>query len=372
MMYRGCLIRSAVFVLLILSPLSVFAQHGEAFDVSKCFSNILVDKKVDLSRTQLRYALLSSWSLDMYQNAQANGSITSLLPKLPVGASFAASDEERIKELQSVNESLAYDQATASSVTWLDQQAGPIIKACLDAQIRNGFGLTSAVFVDNEYDVTLILYWNWAPGGTPVLVKTKHIANAAVTDDNGKHPAMLMEPHAFWSDWGKLGYSTSIALHRTKVDQDIVLNIETDPDIGAQHIVIPKVPPKQNCIAAQEKQDKFGTPYSYTESKQAESLPVYKDDGNGHKYVYYNVDISTLQGGKDGIIDSVSCRKSSPTLYAEMLGPVSPRPSGSVASCNGWYQNNGSTFEITVTWHKTGYVCTPIPWTQEPPSKGGQ
>jgi hypothetical protein len=359
---RKSLLKSLVLGILTLFPSSAFAQHGEPFDVGKCFSNILVDKRTDYSHAQLRYALLSSWSREMYDNAKASGSITSLLPQAPGIASFEASDEARLKELHSLNESLDYDRVTASSVAWLDSQAGPIIKACLDAQVRNGFGLTSAVFVDNEKDVTLILYWNWAPGGTPVLIKTKHIANAKVTDDSGKHPDLLMAPHIIWSDWGRLSYSTSVSLERAKLDQDIVLNIETDPDIGAQHIVIPKVPLKQNCVPAQESKDKFGTPYTHTESKLAELLPLVRDDGSGHKYVDYKVDISSLPNGQDGIIDSVSCRKSSPTLFAEMIGPESQNPGGTVATCHGWYQNPGSMFEITVTWHKTGYVCTPIPW----------
>jgi hypothetical protein len=361
---RKSLFSALAFGLLTLFPCSAFAQHGEAFDVSKCFSNILVDKRTDYSHDQLRYALLASWSREMYENAKASGSITSLLPQAPGIASFEASDEARLKELHSHNESLDYDRVTATSATWLDPQAGSIIKACLDAQIHNGFGLTSAVFVDNEKDVTLILYWNWAPGGTPVLIKTRHIANAKVTDDSGKHPNILLPPHIMFSDWGRLNYSTSVSLERIKLDQDIVLNIETDPDIGAQHIVIPKVPPKENCVPAQETKDKFGTPYSYKESKQAETLPEVRNDGNGHKYVDYRVDISTLPNGQDGIIDSVSCRKSSATLFAEMIGPESQTPGGTVATCHGWYQNNGSTFEITVTWHKTGYVCTPIPWKQ--------
>jgi hypothetical protein len=349
-------------MLITLSPYSALAQHGESFDVSRCFSNILVDKRTDYSHKQLRYALLSSWSRDMYENAKASGSLTSLLPQLPGIASFEASDEARLKELHSLNESLDYDRVTASSVAWLDSQAGSIIKSCLDAQIRGGFGLTSAVFVDNERDVTLILYWNWAPGGTPVLIKTKHIANAIVTDDSGKHPQQLMTSHSIFSSWGQMSYSTSVSLQRTKLDQDIVINVETDPDIGAQHIVIPKVPLKQDCVEAQEKADKFGTPYAYTENKLAELLPQVRDDGSGHKYVDYKIDISNLPSGKDGIIDGVSCRKSSPTLYAEMLGPESPHPGGTVGTCHGWYQNNGSMFEITLTWHKTGYVCTPKAW----------
>jgi hypothetical protein len=360
--HRGFLLKLSALIMFF--PYTALAQHGEPFDVSKCFSNILVDKKTDYSHAQLRYALLSSWSREMYENAKASGSLTSLLPQLPVIASFEASDEARLKELHSLNESLDYDRVTASSVAWLDPQAGSIIKTCLDTQIRSGFGLTSAVFIDNERDVTLILYWNWAPGGTPVLIKTKHIANATVTDDSGKHPQQLMPPHNIFSDWGQMSYSTSVSLQRTRLDQDIVINIETDPDVGAQHIVIPKVPLKQNCVPATETADKFGTPYQTTVSSLAELLPLVRDDGSGHKYVDYNLNITTVQNGEDGIIDSVSCRKSSPTLFAEITNPIGEHPTGIVATCHGWYQNLGSTFEMHVTWHKTGYKCTPIPWAK--------
>jgi hypothetical protein len=356
------LFKALMFVLVSLSPYSAFAQHGEPIDVNQCFSNILVDRRTDYSNQRLRYALLASWSRDSYESAKASGSITSLLPQAPGIASFEASDEARLKELHSNNESLDYDRVTASSVAWLDPQAGQIIKSCLDAKIHSGFGLSSVVYIDNERDVTLILYWNWAPGGTPVLVKTKHIANATVTDDSGKHPQQLMTPHTVFSDWGKMSYSTSITLLRTKLDRDIVINIETDPDVGAQHIVIPKAPVKENCVPALQTADKFGTPYQVTVSSLAEQLTPVRDDGSGHKFVDYNLDITSLPNGKDGIIDAVSCRKSSPTLYADITNAVGEHPSGTTAICHGWYQNLGSTFEMHVTWHKTGYVCTPIPW----------
>jgi hypothetical protein len=353
--------------LIALSPYLALAQHGEPIDVSKCFSNILIDKRTDYSHNSLRYALLASWSRELYENAKTSGSITSLLPQAPGIASFEASDEARLKELHSHNESLDYDNVTASSAAWLDPQAGSVIKQCLDDQVRSGFGLSSVVYIDNERDATLLLFWNWAPGGTPVLVKTRHIANATVADDSGKHPQQLLPPHAFYSDWGQMSYSASVSLERIKLDQDIVINIETEPDIGAQHIVIPKVPLKQNCPPTQESADKFGTPYSVTVSSLAEQLPVIRDDGSGHKHVDYNLDITTLPNGKDGIIDSVGCRKSSATLFADIDNPVGEHSSGTVATCHGSYQNLGSTFEMHVVWHKTGYACTPIPWAS--PSK---
>jgi hypothetical protein len=305
----------ALCLLTTLSPYFALAQHGEPLDVSKCFSNILVDKRTDYSHDRLRYALLASWSRDLYESAKASGSITSLLPQAPGIASFEASDEARLKELYSKNESLDYDNVTASSAAWLD--------------------------------------WNWAPGGTPVLVKTKHIANATVTDDSGKHPQQLLPPHSMFSDWGQLSYSTPISLQRTKLDQDIVINIETDPDVGAQHIVIPAVPLKQDCKPAQESADKFGTPYQVTVSQLAELLTPVSDDGHGHKYVDYNLGITNVQNGKDGIIDAVGCRKSSPTLFAE-VNPVGEHPTETRAVCHGWYQNTGSTFEMHVVWHKSG------------------
>lgn len=360
-MTNGKFLRALSCLLITFSPYLALAQHGEPLDVSKCFSDILVDKRTDYSHKELRYALLASWNRDLYESAKASGSLTSLLPKLPITASFEATEEERVKELYSKNESLNYDNVTASSAAWLDPQAGSIIKTCLDDQVRRGFGLSSAIYIDNERDVTLMLLWNWAPGGTPILIKTKHIANATVTDDSGKHPEQLLTPR-WLSDWGQLSRSTPISLHRTKVDEDIVINIETDPDVGAEHIVIPKVPVKEDCKPATETADKFGTPYQTTVSQLAETLTPVSDDGHGHKYVDYNLDIQTLPNGKDGIIDAVGCRKSSPTLYAEIVNPVGEHPSGTVATCHGWYQNTGSTFEMHVVWHKSGYKCTPIPW----------
>jgi hypothetical protein len=50
----------------------------------------------------------------MYDSAKASGSLTSLLPQFPGIASFEASDEARIKELHTLNESLDYDRATAT------------------------------------------------------------------------------------------------------------------------------------------------------------------------------------------------------------------------------------------------------------------
>ena len=365
---RAGLFAVVVFVVVILFPYSTFAQHGEPFDASKCFPKILQDTRTDYTHKQLKYALLSTWSRETYQDAKASGSITSLLPKLPIGASFEASNEARLKEMASNNESLDFDQITATSAAWLDPQAGAIIKECLDDQVRSGYGLSSVVFVDNERDVTLMLYWNWSPGGTPVLIKTKLIENAVVTDDSGKHPKQLLPPHMVFSDWGKLSYSAPISIRRTNLDKDIVINIETDPDVGAQHIVIPKVPLKQNCVEAKETTDKFGTPYTHVESKYFEQLQLVRDDGNGHKFVDYNVDIAKVKDGTDGVIDAVGCRKSSNTLYAEVSNPVGDF-SGTVATCHGWFQNLGSQMELRVNWYKTGYACTPIPWAVEPQTK---
>jgi hypothetical protein len=145
------------------------------------------------------------------------------------------------------------------------------------------------------------------------------------------------------------------------LNNDIVINIETDPDVGLQHIVIPAVPQKQDCKPATERADAFGTPYETTISTLFEALPLKSDDGAGHKYVDYRLDISTLPTGKDGVIDAVGCRKSSPTLFAEVINPIGEHPQPNLAVCHGWYQNNGSTIEMHVVWHKTGYKCTAIP-----------
>jgi hypothetical protein len=66
------------------------------------------------SLASARLIWLSSWSREMYDSAKASGSLTSLLPQLPGIASFEASDEARIKELHTLNESLDYDRATAT------------------------------------------------------------------------------------------------------------------------------------------------------------------------------------------------------------------------------------------------------------------
>ena len=50
----------------------------------------------------------------MYDSAKASGQSYEFLPQLPGIASFEASDEARIKELHTLNESLNYDRATAT------------------------------------------------------------------------------------------------------------------------------------------------------------------------------------------------------------------------------------------------------------------
>ena len=108
--------------------------------------------------------------------------------------------------------------------------------------------------------------------------------------------------------------------------------------------------------------DRYGTPYEATLNQLAENLPQVSDDGSGHKFVDFSLDITTLPNGNGGIIDSVLCRKSSQTQFAEIVNPNGDHPTGTVAVCHGWWQNKGSTFEIKVKWHKVGYVCTQIPW----------
>lgn len=350
-----------LFWFLLFCPLSALCQHGDPLDVSKCFSDILVDKRVDWKHERLKYAMLSAWNRDLFNAAQSGGSLDVLIEGLPVGASFEQSDEMRIKELLEQKESIDYDSATASSVAWLDTQAGQIIHDCLDAQIRKSYGLYAVEYLDDDRHATVVLNWNWLPSGTPILIKTKNILNGKVTDDQGKHPSQLLPGRYMGlSDWGELSRSTPISLERIDLNKDIVINLESDPDVGLQHIVVPVVPEKQDCKPATETADQFGAPYEATVSSLAELLPIVSDDGAGHKYVNMTLDISTLKNGKDGVIDAVGCRKSSPTLYAEIINPIGEHI-GSVATCHGWFQNRGSTFEMHVVWHKTGYKCTPIP-----------
>jgi hypothetical protein len=191
-----------------------------------------------------------------------------------------------------------------------------------------------------------------------------------VIDDEGKHPKKLLGGQ-YWglSDWGSFSPpSTLVTLERENANNPIIINIETNPNVGALHIVVPPVSPKDDCVPVTQSTDKYGTPYTQSIHTLANALPETSDDGHGHKFFDYYLDISALSNGKDGVISSVSCQKiGSPQDYMEFTGKISQ---GSVAHCYGWWQELGRSIEMTVNWYKTGYACKPPkPWPTRNPSK---
>lgn len=358
-----------VFIFLMTMPLVCRAQHGEPFDVSQCFPQMLVDHKVDFSNESLRYALLSQWNEEIYKAAKQGGQLDVLIPDVgPVGLTYEQSDEQRINEMYSKKESLGYDHDTASGVTFLDPQAGQAIRECLDAKSRHSYGFNYVAYTDTPWRTTLELIWVWEPSNSPIQVRTKTISNASVIDDRGKHPKQLLRGEDWGlSDWGSFSPpSTLVTLERENANEPIVINIETSPNVGALHIVVPPVSPKENCVPVTKSTDKYGTPYTQSIQTLANALPVTSDDGHGHKFFDYALDISTLPNGKDGIISSISCQKvGSPQDYMEFTGKIAQ---GSVAHCYGWWQENGRSIQMTVNWYKTGYSCTHQPWAKVKPS----
>jgi hypothetical protein len=164
------------------------------------------------------------------------------------------------------------------------------------------------------------------------------------------------------------GHDKLVTLRRLKPEEDIVINIETDPDVRATHITIPAVPKKQDCQPSQETKDAFGQVYerSLTSVDMDDLRPIDSDDGNGHKTVHWTVDVSTAfpDIGQSGVVSDVSCRKRDPTAeYHEVFS--NGDPSRSTATCRAWYQNRGKFMSMTVKWFKKGYVCTDINWPVE-------
>jgi len=361
--------RIAVIAAVLLAPIGTWAQHGEPLDVAQCFPQMLVDHKIDLSHTSVRYAVLSYWNEDVFHAAQQGGQLSVLLPKVqvPLSLSYNQSDEERVKEIYSNNESLAYDHDTASGSTFLDPQAGQAIRDCLAAKTRRSYGFNYAAYTDTPWRTTLELFWIWTPSETPIQVRTKTISNAVVVDDNRKHPNSLF-PGAYlgFSDWGSFAPPTSlVTLERQDANEPIIINLETKPNVGALHIVIPPVSPKEQCTPVQKTEDQFGTKYTAGNQVLADSLPVVSDDGRGHKFFDFSLDISSQPNGHNGIIRSIACRKvGSPQDFMEFTGGV---VQGNVAHCYGWWQSTGRSIRIDVDWYKTGYSCTSSPWPVQKP-----
>jgi hypothetical protein len=166
-------------LLLASSPMAV-AQHGNSLDVQSCYSNILVDKHVDLTNTHLRYAMLSLWNRDLYDVAKTNHSLSVMYASAKLDDTYEHSDEQRLRELYEHKESLDYDRQTASWRFFLDPQAGRILKDCLDAKARFGYGFSTVYYEDDYQSATLELIWNWAPENAPLRIHTTNIRNAVV------------------------------------------------------------------------------------------------------------------------------------------------------------------------------------------------
>jgi hypothetical protein len=249
----------------------------------------------------------------------------------------------------------------------LDPQAGRILKDCLDAKVRTGYGFSTVYYLDDERNATLELIWNWAPENAPLRIHTSHIKNATVTDDDGRHTKHLL-PVSGEGEWEVFnGHDKLITLERQDLEKDIVINIETKPDVRATHIVIPAVPKKQDCKPSIESKDAFGQAYSKTlTSVDVNKMELDSDDGNGHKYVHWTVDVaeSFPDIGKDGIVTGVICRKTGSSLDFYDVYPQGTH-AGSKATCSGMFQNAGKFMSMEVSWFKKGYTCTDIKWPAE-------
>jgi hypothetical protein len=339
-----------------------YAQHGEPIDVSACFSDILVDKTVNLHNERLRYAALSVWNKEMFDSAKQSGTLGILIHDLPVNAGFSSSDELRLKEFYMNHENLKFDESTASATFFLDPQAGEIIKSCVQRMVASNFGFYTVYYNNTERNTILGLYWNWAPSTTPLKIRTKNIENAIITDDHGKHPADLLPPP--WFGWSRLPNSPDfISLERKDPEKSIVITLETDPNVGGQYVVIPPVSHKETCTEEKEPKDHFGTAYHYDAWFHPEQLHVDYDDGQGHKYFTIQVNINDLENGKDGVISDARCTKATehaPGDFFELTNTGTH--TSSTATCQGWWQSLGRLVKISIDWYKVGYKCTPIPW----------
>jgi len=358
-------------ILALAGSSGALAQHGNSLDVESCYSKILVDKSVDWSHTQLRYAMMSLWNKDLYDAAQTSNSLSVVYAGAKVDDTYEHSNEERLRELYAHNESLDYDRQTASSRFFLDPQAGSILKECLDAKAHAGYGFNTVAYSDDYKSVTLELFWNWAPEGAPLRIHTTNIRNARVTDDDGTHPHHLLKvsDDKGWETF--LGHDKLVSLERLDPTSDIIINIETNPDVRATHIVIPAVPKKKNCTPSLEAKDAFGQVYEKTiTSPDMDDLPIAtrSDDGHGHKTVPWKVDVATTfpDLGQDAIVTAVACRKRDPSILYSEIFPVG-EPNGSTGTCHGWYQNRGVSEVMTITWAKKGYACTDVDWPVQAP-----
>jgi hypothetical protein len=136
--------------------------------------------------------------------------------------------------------------------------------------------------------------------------------------------------------------------------------------VRATHIVIPAVPKKQDCKPSLESKDAFGQVYSKTlMSGDVNDMPR-SDDGHGHKYMNWTVDVaeSFPDIGKDGIVSSVICRKAGSSLDFYDVYPQGTQ-AGSKATCSGMFVNADKFMSMEVTWFKKGYTCTDIDWPVE-------
>jgi hypothetical protein len=303
---------------------------------------------------------LAHLSQDDYETLKASGSLQVLFKGVPLGGSFDADKATALKMVQDRDEQLEKSIHRTSESMQLDQQATNIIRDCLHFKAMRGYGLFSYSLNRSPNEATLTLDWNWIDG-VPIKIKSSQIHNGHIADVNPERKTLYDE-----TGWVNHIRSPSIAqsskfeLAFDNPDEDIVVTLETEPNIRMNDIVIPHTPLQHIC------QTEMETPA--TNPALSQSFGPFKFDGGQHVTgKQEGMDFWRVDQKVDGMLTEVTCHKDPPLATHFDLYPgrnssvVSGEGAGTdTATCTGLINGGSPSLYMTVKIQRQKVNCSTI------------
>jgi hypothetical protein len=320
--------------------------------------------------------VLSEWNYETYRSLKASGKLGVVIEGVPSDASFEQADESVQKMYKKYQYKLDRQAWSGVWESKLDTDAKEIIRTCITALQRSRWGLSYDYRFKDPLHVTLFLYWNW-PDDTHLVVDTTKLTNATVpgSSDPYKLLPFTHERGGINKPRMKKG-SQEIELLRKSPNDEIVIVLDTEPNLQIAPIIIPKL----------EDYECKDVPREANASKNIQFTQFPNDTISDHAGPYiapfyrsftvnHTIDEIAEAKGKDAVFDTITCNRVGSGLdqtgfydFQGSIGTMSALGQGQgtkTATCAGAWRDpgaNGHLIQIVVTWRYTDQVCTPKVW----------
>ncbi len=351
--------RSALFPLLLLLASVPTASAQTAFDVTKCFPDLL--RKVtftnDVEKSNL--SLLSIVDQRTFHDAGMNTSLTTAFKGLPWNASFGAWDTARQSLYSELGINESQFRQLITRVSEVDPQATQIIHDCLTTQLAAmQYGLMYMKTIVDERRVILTFYWRPTLPGQHLYVKASTLSNASVTS-LPEQSVLFPVRKSFWKHDPEITDGLQIELNRQKVNSAITATITTNPSIVHDPIVIERLAPPVQCQTVWHRNDSNGQPYRvHLEPRVRDKL--YHDSSYWRIEAHLPAEYPRARGV------NVDCHKLTPTSHWEIYYDARrPRWVADTAYCEGWTQTDETaTASFDAYFEVPEAKCSEIPWKE--------